>query len=77
MNIVSAIKAANPTSDHLIAVVEGDARLSYGDLFDRVRLLRTALGEAGIQRGEVVSLVGHNSIDYIVASLALMEAARW
>jgi acyl-CoA synthetase (AMP-forming)/AMP-acid ligase II len=53
-----------------IAVEDGAARLSYGELDDRVRRLGNALAERGVNRGSRIALVCENRREYIEIQLA-------
>lgn len=55
------------------AVVWRDAAVSYGELVDRVAQWRTALDEAGIVAGQVVSIEGDYSPGAISLLLALID----
>jgi acyl-CoA synthetase (AMP-forming)/AMP-acid ligase II len=53
-----------------IAVEEGAARLSYGELDDRVRRLASVLAERGVSRGCRIALVCENRREYVEIQLA-------
>ena len=64
----NAARAARPA-------YRDDARaLTYGDLDERVRRFATALGDVGLQRGERVLLLAHDSVDWPVAFLGALYA---
>lgn len=50
-----------------IALVQGDARVSYGELADKACRMASALGELGIKRGDRVAIALENSLEYLVA----------
>jgi HIP---CoA ligase len=56
------------------AVVEGDLRITYGELATRVRRATAALIESGIGSGDAVAIWAPNSTDWIVAMLAVASA---
>ncbi len=70
-------------SDHLhdwaeayaqsIALVDGDARLSYKELDERVTSFATGLQRIGIQKGDRVLIQLPNSIMFVIASFALFR----
>ena len=53
------------------AVVEGDSRVTYGELEHRVRRAAAALVASGVQDGDSVAIWAPNSTDWIVAMLAI------
>lgn len=55
-----------------IALVQGDARVSYGELCDKAIRMASALGELGIRRGERVAIALENSIEYLVAHFGVL-----
>ena len=56
------------------AYVEGDRTLSFAGLLDRVRETARGYAALGLERGERVVLWGPNSIDWVVAALAVSYA---
>jgi HIP---CoA ligase len=56
------------------AVVDGDQRLSYGELAGRARDFAGALVGSGIEAGDRVALWAPNSAEWIVAVLGLFQA---
>ena len=56
-----------------IAIVEGDARLSYRALRERIERLMVVLQSRGVRRGDVVGLLAERSADAIAAMLAILE----
>ncbi len=57
-----------------VAVVHGDARLSYGMLHDRVARLAGALRVLGIRRGDRVAYLGPNHPSFIETMFAVWAA---
>jgi acyl-CoA synthetase (AMP-forming)/AMP-acid ligase II len=55
------------------ALVCGDEALSYTELSDRVDAVAAELGRRGVKAGDRVMLVGHNSIGWVVAYLAVLR----
>ncbi len=53
------------------ALLCGDERCSYGELRARIDATAAVLEAEGIRSGDVVALVGENSIDYVTILLAL------
>jgi acyl-CoA synthetase (AMP-forming)/AMP-acid ligase II len=63
-----------------VALVEGEQRVTYSELLDRVRHMRTALAGAGIRRGDMVAAYIKNSVEMIVgfyAFQALGASVAW
>ena len=66
-----------------LAIVDGEIRVTYGELHDLVLRCVAALREAGIGHGDRVGYLGLNSVDYVVllqASLrsgAVTVAINW
>lgn len=60
-----------------IALVEADSSISYGQLQERVKQIASALADNGVKPLDRVALLCHDSIDYVVLSLAVLyrEAA--
>lgn len=54
------------------ALIDGDERVTYADLRDRVGRLRTQLVERGVKRNDVVVIAAGNETHFATASLALM-----
>ncbi|HVO54231.1 MAG TPA: amino acid adenylation domain-containing protein [Solirubrobacterales bacterium] len=57
-----------------IAVVDGDRRLTYGELLDGARRVATALVEAGVEPGDAVAVLAGRSAAAILAQLGVLEA---
>jgi len=53
-----------------VAVIDGAGRLSYAALRDRTRAIAAAWRDAGVVRGDRVSLLDHNSWFYVAAYFA-------
>jgi len=73
MNIVTTIK--NETSGCLgkAAVIDGDRKFSYDDLFAAVDCAAAELSDQGIRHAHRVAFLCGDSIDYIVVSLAVLS----
>ncbi|WP_280419831.1 FadD3 family acyl-CoA ligase [Nocardia carnea] len=56
------------------AVVDGDLRLSYTELADRIRRAAGAYAEAGIGKGDRAAIWAPNSAEWIIAALGLLTA---
>ena len=65
--------AAERFGDQL-AIVDGDTRRSYAELYDDARTFGAALVAFGIQPGDRVSIWCFNSIEWVVAALGLWQA---
>ncbi|WP_084495924.1 FadD3 family acyl-CoA ligase [Nocardia shimofusensis] len=56
------------------AVVDGDLRLSYVELVDRVRRAAGAFAGAGVGKGDRVAIWAPNSAEWIIAAFGLLTA---
>ena len=59
---------------HADAVVDGERRVSFAELAERVKAAAAAFVAAGLQPGERVGLWAQNSLEWIVACLGLQAA---
>ena len=66
-----------------VAVTEGDAQLTFGELEERSNRLATALKSLNIAAGDRVAILAHNCIEYIELELAaaklgaIVAAINW
>ncbi|MET0728193.1 MAG: FadD3 family acyl-CoA ligase [Acidimicrobiales bacterium] len=65
--------AAERFGDRL-AVIDGDSRLSYRELFDQARSFAAGLVGHGVEPGDRVAIWAFNSAEWIVAVLGLFQA---
>src|SRR5690606_31406972 len=54
-----------------LAIIHGNQRISYGELWRKVFELSVVLQDSGVQRGTRVLLYLNNSVDYVAAYYAL------
>lgn len=54
-------------------VIADEGRLTYGEANERVNRYASVLRDAGVQRGDVVGLLSHNSIDMLLVMLATVK----
>ncbi len=73
MNIFTTIKRETAELTHRIAVIEGDKRLSYGELLRAAERVAGSLESKGVGPLHRVGLLCDDSIDYIIASLAILS----
>lgn len=73
MNIFETIRQETATLAQRTAVIEGDKRLSYGQLILAAERIAEALKLAGVGPLHRVGLLCDDSIDYIIASLAILS----
>jgi long-chain acyl-CoA synthetase len=73
MNIVELIKTEAAPFAAKTAVIEGDDRISYDQLFKCSDKLALALAREGVSRFSRVGLLCSDSIEYIAASLAVLS----
>ncbi|WP_285747602.1 AMP-binding protein [Lentzea sp. NBRC 105346] len=57
-----------------LAVVCGDAKLTYGELNDRADAVANALAEQGIGRHDVVAIMAERRVESIVAMLGVLKS---
>ncbi len=73
MNVFDIIQRENESRAEKTAVMDGDDAVSYGRLLTASQTLAEALRRKGISRLHRVGLLCEDSIDYIVASLAVLS----
>ena len=56
------------------AVVDGDLRITFTELVDRVRRAAGALASIGIDKGDRVAIWAPNSAEWIVAAFGILTA---
>jgi acyl-CoA synthetase (AMP-forming)/AMP-acid ligase II len=56
------------------AIVDGDTRLSYAELFEESRAFGAALVASGIQPGDRASIWAFNSVEWVIAALGAWQA---
>jgi acyl-CoA synthetase (AMP-forming)/AMP-acid ligase II len=56
------------------AIVDGDLRLTFAELVDKVRTAAGAYVEAGVQKGDRVAIWAPNSAEWIIAAFGLLTA---
>jgi long-chain acyl-CoA synthetase len=73
MNIFDIIKRETEAVREKNAVIEGEDSITYGQLIRSAELLADALRQKGVSRLHRVGLLCDDSIDYIIASLAILS----
>ena len=73
MNIFDTIKKETQGLHGKLAVIEGDESITYGDLLTRAEQLAETLRAGGVSRLHRVGLLCDDSIDYIIAGLAVLS----
>jgi len=73
MNIFETIKQETEKLTQKTAVIEGDDHVTYGELLASAEQLAGTLREKGVGRLHRVGLLCDDSIDYIMASLAILS----
>lgn len=73
MNIFDRIKQETESVHGKIAVIEGDQTITYGNLLSASELLAETLHKKGVSRLHRIGLLCDDSIDYIIASLAVLS----
>jgi acyl-CoA synthetase (AMP-forming)/AMP-acid ligase II len=72
--IPSLLDAAAERFGDLVAVVDGDTRLTYAELREAARAFGAALVASGVARGDRVAIWAFNCAEWIVAALGLWSA---
>jgi long-chain acyl-CoA synthetase len=73
MNIFETIKKETQKQPHRTAVIEGDQRITYGQLIIAAEQVAESLRQKGVSRFHRVGLLCNDSTDYIIASLAIFS----
>ena len=73
MNIFETIKEETDIHLHRIAVIEGQCRISYGELIVAAEQVAELLRCKGVCSFHRIGLLCDDSIDYIIASLAILS----
>jgi long-chain acyl-CoA synthetase len=73
MNIVEIIQQESAAYAAKAAVIEGDGSITYNQLLNRALVLAQALEAEGMKRFDRVGIIGTDSIDYIISSLAVLS----
>lgn len=73
MNIFDTIKQETDAVRDKTAVIDGDESITYGNLISSAELLAGSLRQKGVSRLHKVGLLCDDSIDYIIASLAILS----
>jgi HIP---CoA ligase len=69
--IPQVVRAAATTFGGLEAVVDGDRRMSFSEIADRVEVLERSLIGSGVEAGDRVGIWAPNSLDWILLSFAI------
>ncbi len=72
MNITNHIIAENTGREGRTALIEGNDRITYGELFANLKNWTTILQDAGIQPFDRVAFLCEDSIDYVCLALAVV-----
>ena len=73
-SIPGALRHWAAVQPNAIALDDGSETLTYQDLSDRVEAAAVALSALGVNAGDRVVIVGHNSVPWVVAYLAVLRA---
>lgn len=69
----SALEATARNQPDAIAIVHQERSLTYRDLFSAACEFATELAKAGVSRTDLVGLVGHKDIEFVIAFLAFLR----
>jgi long-chain acyl-CoA synthetase len=73
MNIVQTIREETRDHLHRTAIIDGDRRITYGELLKQAGELSERLAARGITPGQRIGLHCGDGIDYVIAALALLQ----
>jgi long-chain acyl-CoA synthetase len=73
MNIYQTIRQETENFPDKTAVIQGNSKISYGELISSADMIASALKDNGIRPFHRVGLLCKDSIDYISASLAILS----
>lgn len=73
VNVVDVIFAENARRAGKVALVEGDRRMTYGDLFAGVERMAEKLSTQGMRQGCRVAVFADDGMEYVTVSLAVMK----
>jgi long-chain acyl-CoA synthetase len=72
LSLVSVLQESALRRPDKVAVVEGDRRATYAELWDAALRRAGALREAGVEPGDRVALLGLNTIDFVTAYYGIL-----
>jgi acyl-CoA synthetase (AMP-forming)/AMP-acid ligase II len=68
-------RSARPdTFGRKVALIQGDARITYAELDERANRIAHALLDLGVRKGDRVAVLGRNSADYVAIIFGLAKA---
>ncbi|MBT4364569.1 MAG: AMP-binding protein [Desulfobacterales bacterium] len=73
MNIYKPVENKALTDIEKIAMVYGDQRISYGEFLDNVDRIAAGLNALGLEKGDRIALLMHNSSDFVFCFYAAMK----
>jgi long-chain acyl-CoA synthetase len=74
MNIVQTIRKETSLLSGKTAIIEADRSITYSQLLQQIAELRDHLSDLGVRPGQRIALRCGDGIDYVIGSLALLEA---
>jgi long-chain acyl-CoA synthetase len=74
MNLYELLESSARAHGERLAVIDGERRITYAELSERVGAVRHELQREGVGRAQRVGLLADNSVDYITASFAILAA---
>ncbi len=69
----SLIEKANEKASDKIALINADAKLTYGELFGKVNQIAQYLSELEIPKGSRIGIYSHKNASQVIAILAIMS----
>ena len=71
MTLGEVLEKASVESPDKVAIIDGDARITYSQLNDMTRALAVSLSEMGFKKGDRVAIYMKNSLELVTAFYAL------
>jgi len=74
ISLVAALRSHGRERSHALAIVQGDRRVTYGELWGQVQGLAKFLVHAGLRPEDRVAMLMENSPEYVAACYGVMAA---
>lgn len=74
VTVSSGVRAASLRTPQKVAVIDGDRRVTFAQLVDRMDRFSSAAGALGLGRGDHVAVISPNAVEYFDVVLGLAQA---